>query len=140
MSDKTPEPNRPGSDTEGTIVYAVLLESFGKLPASWQKRLIETHPDARRKAPVLYVGQTRLDAEARYANHRNGHKASSAVRRFGKQLIVLDQWKPAFPFAISPRLVNAIYLLARRSNGKPTAREAAVASLLRDAGFFVHSA
>ena len=134
------EPRRPTKELLGTIVYAVWLEPFGKLPASKQKKLIEQHPLARKKAPVIYVGQTRLEAEARYENHRNGHKASSLVRRFGRQLVVLDKWKPRFPFAISPDVVKAIYFLARRSNGEPKAREAAVATLLRQAGFYVHSA
>ena len=140
MSDTKPKPHQPDPKLPGTIVYAVWLQPFGKLPESWQKELVETHPKARKKAPVIYVGQTRLTAQQRFENHLNGHKASSAVRRHGRQLIVLDEWKPAFPFHVPDGLAKAAFFLARRSKGNPTAREAAVAELLRDAGFFVYSA
>ena len=139
MSETKPKAHTPDPKLPGTIVYAVRLEPFGKLPESWQKELVKTHPKARKKAPVIYVGQSRLEAQERYENHRNGHKASPAVRRYGKQLIVLDKWEPGFPFPVPDGLAKAAYFLARRSQGNPTAREAAVAELLRDAGFFVYS-
>jgi hypothetical protein len=140
MTENIPTPKRPTSELTGSIVYAIWLQPFGKLPASLQKELIATHGLAKKKAPVIYVGQTRLEAEDRYANHLAGYKGSRTVKKHHRQLIVLDKWKPAFPFAISPDLVKAIYFLARRSKGNPTDREAAVATLLRQAGFYVHSA
>ena len=140
MTDNKPTPKRPTSELSGSIVYAIWLEPFGKLPASLQKELVATHPLAKKKAPVIYVGQTRLEAEDRYANHLAGYKGSRTVKKHHRQLIVLDKWKPVFPFAVSPDLVKAIYFLARRSKGNPTDREAAVATLLRQAGFYVLSA
>lgn len=139
MINSDPEPKRPSDDTTGTIVYAVLLVPFGKLPESKQRKLIANHPLARKKAPVFYVGQSRLEAKDRYANHLSGHKSSRVVEKYGRRLVVLDKWKPVFPVAISPKVVNAIYLLSRRSRGNPTEREAAVATLLRQDGFYVIS-
>jgi hypothetical protein len=113
---------------------------FSKLPLSWQQKLRKSNPEADAKAPVVYVGQTRLEADKRYENHLNGHKSSSVVRRFGKKLIVLDKWKPVLPTKASMKVAKAVYFLARRSRGKPETREAAVAALLREAGLYVHSA
>jgi len=140
MSQPSKEPIKPSNEILGAIVYAVLLLPFDKLPAKLQRELLEIHPKARKKAPVIYVGQTRLSAEERHANHLRGYKASKLVRKHHRQLIVLDRWKPEFPFAISPKVVKQVYLLARRSRGNPAKREAEVARILRDAGFFVHSA
>ena len=39
-----------------------------------QKRLVEANPQANKKAPVFYVGQTTLHAWQRYENHRNGQR------------------------------------------------------------------
>jgi len=130
---------KPARDVVGAIVYAVLLKPFGKLPESWQRELEASHPGARRKAAVIYVGQTRLPAEERFSNHLEGYKASAKVRRYQQQLIVLDRWRPELPFAASPRLVKEVYLLARRSRVNPAQREAAVAELFRRAGFYVYS-
>ena len=139
MINSDPEPKRPSKELPGTIVYAVLLVPFGKLPESRQRKLIANHPLARKKAPVFYVGQSRLEAKDRYANHLSGHRSSRVVERYGRKLVVLDKWKPVFPVAISPKVVNAIYLKAQRKKGDAKAREAAVADLLRQAGFYVIS-
>ena len=130
---------KPAKGVEGAIVYAVLLQVFSKLPESWQRKLAETHPLAGKNAPVIYVGQTKLPAEERFANHLEGYKGSAKVRRYHRQLMVLDRWKPELPFAVSPRLIKQVYLLARRSKADPAKREAAVAELFRKAGFYVYS-
>ncbi len=140
MNAPQPDPRKPSAEIPGEIVYAAQIESFDKLPKAMQDKLIEVNPKARKKAAVIYVGKTRLEAEERYANHLVGYKSSRLVRKHHRQLIVLDRWKPKFPFALSPKLVKAIYLLARRSRADGAKREAEVARLLRDAGFFVHSA
>jgi hypothetical protein len=139
MTNSDPAHKRPSKDLPGTIVYAVLLVPFGKLPESKQRKQIAAHPLARKKAPVFYVGQSRLEAEDRYANHLAGYKSSRVVEKYGRKLVVLDKWKPVFPVAISPKVVNAIYLKAQRNKGDAKAREAAVATLLRQAGFYVIS-
>ena len=139
MINSDPEPKRPSKELPGTIVYAVLLVPFGKLPESKQRKLIADHPLAQKKAPVFYVGQSRLEAKDRYANHLSGHRSSRVVERYGRKLVVLDKWKPVFPVTVTPALVKEIYFKARRSRGNPTKREAAVADLLRQAGFYVIS-
>lgn len=139
MTNSDPAHKRPSKELTGTIVYAVLLVPFGKLPESKQRKLIAANPLARKKAPVFYVGQTRLEAEDRYANHLAGYKHSKDVKKYARELVVLDKSKPVFPVAISPKVVNAIYLKAQRNKDDAKAREAAVADLLRQAGFFVIS-
>lgn len=139
MTNSDPAHKRPSKDLPGTIVYAVLIVPFGKLPESKQRKLIAAHPLARKKAPVFYVGQSRLEAEDRYANHLAGYKSSRVVEKYGRKLVVLDKWKPVFPVAVTSDLVKEIYFNARRSRGNPTTREAAVAELLRQAGFYVIS-
>jgi len=139
MTNSDPAHKRPSRELTGTIVYAVLLERLGKLPESRQRRLLGSHPMARKNARVFYVGQTRLEAKDRYANHLAGYRSSRVVERHGRELVVLDKWKPVFPVAVSPDLVKAIFFLARRCKGNPTEREAAVATLLRQAGYYVIS-
>jgi predicted GIY-YIG superfamily endonuclease len=44
--------------------------------------------DGRRSEPWgLYVGQTSLDPDQRFDQHKSGYKASAAVRRFGVRLL-----------------------------------------------------
>ena len=44
--------------------------------------------DARRNDPWgLYVGQTSLDPDVRFDQHKTGYKASGAARRFGVELL-----------------------------------------------------
>src|SRR6185436_11682070 len=40
----------------------------------------------RRDRPCVYVGQTVVTPEERFAQHRAGHKASRVVRRHGRRL------------------------------------------------------
>lgn len=139
MTNSDPAHKRPSRDLTGTIVYAVLLERLGKLPESRQRRLLGSHPMARKNARVFYVGQTRLEAKDRYANHLAGYRSSRVVERYGRELVVLDKWRPVFPVAVTSDLVKEIYFNARRSRGNPTTREATVADLLRQAGYYVIS-
>ena len=132
-------PHTPDPNLGGTIVYAVRLDYFGKLSKSDQERLDALNPRANKKAPVFYVGQTSLPACKRYENHRNGHKASRWVKKYGQRLIEVDQWKPDFGVALPEKVIRAAWQLARRSNGDPLEREKALAELLRGQGYYVIS-
>lgn len=132
-------PHTPDPNLGGTIVYAVRLDSFGKLSKGDQERLDAFNPQANKKAPVFYVGQTSLPAWKRYENHRNAHKASRWVKKYGQRLIEVDQWKPDFGVALPERTIRAAWQLARRSNGDPLEREKALAELLRGQGYYVIS-
>ena len=56
-------PHTPDPELWGTaIVYAVRLDYFGKMSKKDQQRLIDANPQADKKAPVFYVGQTSLEA------------------------------------------------------------------------------
>lgn len=133
-------PHKPDPELNGTaIVYAVRLDYFGKLSKKDQQRLMEANPNANKKAPVFYVGQTTLLAWKRYENHRNGHKASKWVRKYGKHLIRVDEWEPDFGVALPKKTIKAAWKLARRSKADPIEREKAVAELLRAQGYYVIS-
>ena len=133
-------PHKPDPALYGTtILYAVRLDYFGKLTKKDQQRLLDLNPHANKKAPVFYVGQTTLEAWQRYENHRNGHKDSKWVRKYGQQLIEVDQWEPDFSVALSKKTIKAAWELARRSDGDPLEREKALSELLRAQGYYVIS-
>ena len=133
-------PHKPDSELHGTtILYAVRLDYFGKLSKKDQRRLIDANPRANKKAPVFYVGQTTLQAWQRYENHRNGHRASKWVRKYGQHLIEVDQWKPDFGVALPKKTIKAAWELARRRDADPIEREKALTDLLRAQGYYVIS-
>ena len=49
--------------------------------------LVLLHDPARNGRWGLYVGQTSRDPDLRFDQHKAGHKASRAVRRFGVRLL-----------------------------------------------------
>ncbi|MEY4374660.1 MAG: hypothetical protein RL760_827 [Candidatus Eisenbacteria bacterium] len=51
-----------------------------------KKRMLKANPACRADLPALYVGQTGLTPEARFAKHRSGVKANAYVRDFGMRL------------------------------------------------------
>jgi hypothetical protein len=64
-------------------VYVVLLD-----PAvTRSRRVVAENPGRDPGKPCVYVGMSGLTPEERFANHKNGIKASSAVKRFGLQLM-----------------------------------------------------
>jgi hypothetical protein len=75
----------------------------------------------RRDRPCLYVGQTVVTPEERFAQHRRGHKASRVVRRHGRRL--------------RPDLYDGLPLLASREAA--LVLEARVAAELRSRGYRV---
>ena len=134
-------PHTPDPELWGTaIVYAVRLDYFGKMSKKDQQRLIDANPQADKKAPVFYVGQTSLEAWQRYENHRNGHKAGHGwVKKYGQHLIRVDEWKQDFGVALPEQTIKAAWQLARRSKVDHIEREKAVAELLRAQGYYVIS-
>src|SRR5213596_2318908 len=64
-------------------VYVVLLD-----PAVGKLRKVRAENLKRdRKKPCVYVGMTGLTPEERFANHKDGIKASSVVQRYGIRLL-----------------------------------------------------
>ena len=132
-------PHTPDPELSGTaIVYAGRLDYFGKMSKKDQQRLIDANPQADKKAPVFYVGQTSLEAWQRYENHRNGYKAGHGwVKKYGQHLIRVDEWKPDFGVALPEQTIKAAWQLARRSKADPLKREQSIAELLRAQGYYV---
>lgn len=85
----------------------------------------EANPHARSDLPVLYVGQTWLDPEDRFAQHKNGIKSSSYVHRYGIKL------RPDLMLAFGRGLL--------RTRADAEAEEARLTSALRAAGYAVWS-
>lgn len=64
-------------------VYVVLLD-----PAAGRIRKVRAeNPKRDPKKPCVYVGMTGLTPEERFANHKNGLKAASLVKRYGIRLL-----------------------------------------------------
>jgi hypothetical protein len=64
-------------------VYVVLLDSaVGKM-----RKVRAINPARDSAKPSVYVGLTGLTPEARFANHKQGIKSSSLVKRFGIRLV-----------------------------------------------------
>ena len=64
-------------------VYVVLLN-----PSVLKIRSVRAaNPGAKPVMPCVYVGMTGLTPEERFANHKQGIKAASVVRRFGVRLL-----------------------------------------------------
>lgn len=64
-------------------VYVILLDSAAARLAAVRA----ANPGRRRGQPCVYVGMTGLTPEARFANHKQGLKAASVVRRHGLRLL-----------------------------------------------------
>ncbi len=64
-------------------VYVVLLD-----PAVARcHRISQANPHRDPLKPCVYVGMTGLEPEQRFANHKQGIKAASVVRRYGIRLL-----------------------------------------------------
>src|SRR5882724_1117459 len=64
-------------------VYVVLLD-----PAAARiRKVLLANPARDPDKPIVYVGLTGLTPEERFANHKQGIKSSSLVRRFGIRLL-----------------------------------------------------
>ena len=64
-------------------VYVVLLD-----PAVARLRKVRVeNPDRDPEKPCVYVGMSGLPPEERFANHKQGEKASSVVKRYGLRLL-----------------------------------------------------
>jgi len=84
MKRRTLKRLRPGRQPEHHHnVYVVLLD-----PGVARLRKVRAaNPDRDPKKPCVYVGMSGLTPEERFANHKNGDKASSVVRRYGIRLL-----------------------------------------------------
>lgn len=69
--------------TDHHHVYVVLLNNAaGKL-----RKLRLANPQRDPKKPCVYVGMTGLTPEERFANHKQGIKASAVTQRHGVRLL-----------------------------------------------------
>ena len=84
MIRRTLRPLRPKPQPEQHHnVYVVLLEpAVGKL-----RKVRAENPQRDPKQPCVYVGMTGLTPQERFANHKAGIKAASAVTRYGIRLL-----------------------------------------------------
>ena len=63
-------------------VYVIELSPDVRSVAKFTK----LNPDRREDKPCVYVGQTALTPEKRFAQHRAGYKGNGLVRKFGVRL------------------------------------------------------
>ena len=64
-------------------VYVVVLDPV----VAKIRKILLANPNRNPERPVIYVGLTGLTPEERFANHKQGIKSSSLVRRFGIRLV-----------------------------------------------------
>lgn len=69
------------------IAHAFRAGTVGQRGASHSVYVILLHDSSGAGRWGLYVGQTSRDPDLRFDQHKAGHKASSAVRRFGVGLL-----------------------------------------------------
>ncbi|MFO1475268.1 MAG: hypothetical protein U1F98_01290 [Verrucomicrobiota bacterium] len=83
MKRRTLKPLRRSASAHHHHVYVVLLDEAVKRLV----RVRKLNPKAAREKPAIYVGMTGLTPEERFANHREGIKASYYPKRFGVRLL-----------------------------------------------------
>jgi ribosome-binding factor A len=72
-----------GQSQDHHNVYVVLLDpAVGKL-----RKVQNVNLDRDPAKPCVYVGMTGLTPEERFANHQQGIKSSTLVKRFGRRLL-----------------------------------------------------
>src|SRR5437868_15446320 len=64
-------------------VYVILL----KPGAARHSKVLQQNPKRDSLRPFVYVGMTGLTVDQRFLNHKNGHKSSWVVKRYGDQLL-----------------------------------------------------
>ena len=64
-------------------VYVILL----KPDAARHSKVLQQNPKRDSSRPCVYVGMTGLTVDQRFLNHKNGHKSSWVVKRYGDQLL-----------------------------------------------------
>ena len=65
-------------------LYVILLRDEVWLH---RRKFRERNPDYRPNMPCVYVGQTSLDPEERFEQHKEGKKASRIARKYGVRLV-----------------------------------------------------
>ena len=64
-------------------LYVILL-----CDAVWRsQKFRKRNPHYRLRRPCVYVGQTSLDPEVRFKQHKSGYKASPIARKYGTHLV-----------------------------------------------------
>lgn len=65
-------------------LYVILLRDEVWLR---RRKFRERNPHYRLTRPCVYVGQTSLDPEERFKQHKSGYKASPIARKYGIHLV-----------------------------------------------------
>jgi predicted GIY-YIG superfamily endonuclease len=64
-------------------VYVIRLNPA----AANHAKVLRQNPKRDPSRPCVYVGMTGLSVDERFANHKNGHKSSWVVRKYGERLM-----------------------------------------------------
>jgi hypothetical protein len=64
-------------------VYVILL----KPDAARHSKVLQQNPKRHSSRPCVYVGMTGLTVDQRFLNHKNGHKSSWVVKKYGDRLL-----------------------------------------------------
>jgi len=131
----------PKGKTPQRIVYAAVLKKLSAFTEGERKRVLLKNPGVGKTSrPVIYVGETGLTAEERYQKHLDGIKSPRGwIRKYGVRLLNLSTGLTDLP-GITEATRRQIYHLSRPLRTDSKVREAEVAKLLRESGYYVVSA
>ncbi len=127
--------------TAPRIVYVAELKKLREFSKGDQARVRKLNPEVRGGTrPVLYVGETGLCALERYLQHLLKYKSQRAwIHKYGVRLVDASSSLIKLP-GLTEATKRQIYHLARPLRTDSKVREAEVARLLREAGYYVVSA
>lgn len=80
-------PDRDWMNKAARTARSLSATTVGAARASHSVYVILLHNPARPDPWGLYVGQTSRDPDLRFDQHKDGYKASRAVKRFGVRLV-----------------------------------------------------
>jgi hypothetical protein len=87
MGTMAPELSLPWLNSARRAALAIQASSRGKRGVGHSVYVVLLHDPRLGERWGLYVGQTSLDPDLRFDQHKAGYKASSAVKRFGLRLM-----------------------------------------------------
>jgi len=131
----------PKIKTAPRIVYVGELLPLSKFSKADRERVLEHNPEVRGASrPVLYVGETGLSTLERYLQHLLRYKSQRGwIHKYGIRPIDVSSGLIRLK-GITEATRRQIYHLSRPLRTDSKLREAEVARLLRESGYYVVSA
>ena len=79
---KKKKKKKTGKPAKNCCVYAIILDA-AKFTKTHMKSFKDENPDWIEDMPAYYIGQSAKTPDARYEDHKRGHKSSIWVEKYG---------------------------------------------------------